>query len=64
MEISNSLADIGIKKKDSLHIASAIESKSKFFITVDKGILKKENIINEIIIINPINFIQLLEEKR
>ncbi len=33
-----------------------------FFITVDKGILKKKSLINEITILSPIDFISLIEE--
>ena len=46
----------GFGKKDALHIACAIEAKAQYFITVDKGILKKKNIEYDIIIINPIEF--------
>ena len=51
----------GISVKDSLHIASAIESQCDYFITTDMGLLNKR--INEIKIINPIDFIRVMEDK-
>jgi len=63
--ITSRAADLnksGFGIKDSLHIACAIDADSRYFITVDKGILKKKNIIGEIIIINPMEFISLENE--
>ena len=51
----------GFGKKDSLHIAAAIDSTADYFITVDKGILRKQQMISGIRIINPIDFIRLSE---
>jgi len=48
-----------IKPKDSLHLACAIEAKSDYFITTDNKILNKT--IEDIIIIDPINFIRMFE---
>jgi predicted nucleic acid-binding protein len=52
----------GIKQKDALHLACAIQSHCDYFITTDDGIMKKSN-IKEIIVIDPIEFIKILEEK-
>ena len=49
---------LGIKSTDALHISSAIQANSTYFITVDKGILNKKNLIRDIIICNPIEFIE------
>ena len=49
----------GIKIKDTYHIASAIFSECDYFITVDKKILKY--FCDEIKIINPIDFVNILE---
>ena len=54
---------LGLGAKDSIHIACAIDSSCDFFITTDKGIIKKADLINDIIIMNPINFIQFIEDK-
>ena len=49
----------GIKNNDAFHIASAILSKSDYFLTVDDRIFKYNT--NEIKIINPVDFIKILE---
>jgi predicted nucleic acid-binding protein len=48
----------GIKTKDALHLACAIEAKCDYFLTTDKKLLKTD--FDEIIAINPIDFIKLL----
>ena len=57
------LVQLGFGKKDALHITCARKAKADFFITVDKGIIRKAGSLNDIIIVNPINFINYLEEK-
>ena len=54
---------LGFGKKDALHIACACKAKADFFITADKGIIRKANLVPEIKILNPIDFINYLEEK-
>jgi predicted nucleic acid-binding protein len=46
-----------IRPNDALHIACAIESQCEYFITTDDGLTNKR--INEIKIINPIDFIRM-----
>ena len=53
----------GIKPKDSLHLACAIEGKSKYFLTTDKILMKKANRIKNIKVINLLEFMIALEEK-
>ena len=53
----------GIKPKDALHIASAIKAEADYFITTDKGILNKSNQIEDIEIINPIDFVKERESE-
>ncbi|MBF0102514.1 MAG: PIN domain-containing protein [Desulfobacterales bacterium] len=53
----------GIKPKDSLHVACAIEAKCKYFLTTDKILIKKTMKLKEIKAINPLEFITLLEGK-
>ena len=53
---------LGIKPKDSLNLACAIESGCRNFITTDKALLKKAGQVSEIEIINPIDFIREKEE--
>jgi len=52
----------GFGKKDSLHLASAISVKTNYFITVDKGILNKRRILNDMKALSPIEYINILEE--
>lgn len=52
----------GLKAFDSLHLACAISSKCDCFITVDKGILKLSDKLDQLIeILSPIQFISKLE---
>jgi len=53
----------GIKPKDAIHLACAIHTKCKYFLTTDRLLLKKALPLKEIMAINPIDFIMLLEEK-
>ncbi len=53
----NDLTDIGLKPLDALHIACAVSLQCQYFLTVDKGILKKTAKYSEIKIMNPIDFI-------
>jgi predicted nucleic acid-binding protein len=51
----------GIRANDALHIACAIESQCEYFITTDTGLTNKK--IENIQIINPIDFVRRMEEK-
>ena len=48
----------GIKKKDALHLACAIEAKCDFFLSTDKKLLR--TLFDEITVISPIDFIKIL----
>ncbi len=62
-EYANKLQKIyEIKPKDSLHVACAIEAKCEYFLTTDKILIRKGIKIKEIEIVNPLEFITLLEE--
>ncbi|MBN2092157.1 PIN domain protein [candidate division KSB1 bacterium] len=63
IENAKHFMEFGLGNKDALHLASACEAKADFFITVDKGIIKKQNFFNQIQLMNPIEFINYLEEK-
>ena len=52
----------GLKSEDSLHLACAVEGDCNFFITTDFGILKKVSNFEHVSIINPLQFIEILEE--
>ncbi|MCL2382463.1 MAG: PIN domain protein [Treponema sp.] len=58
--LGSKLKQKGIRTKDSLHVACAVESKCDYFITTDKGLLNKD--VELIKILNPIDFIREMEE--
>ena len=58
----NELTRIGFKPLDALHVACAVSLQCKYFLTVDKGILKKTMRYSEIIITNPVGYIIDLED--
>lgn len=58
IELAKSLNQLGLKNFDALHIACAITAKADYFLTTDKGILKKSPMISDIQIKNPIDFIR------
>ena len=59
----NRLIAVGLKPLDALHIACAAALSCQYFLTVDKGILKKAARVTNIALINPVDFIILWEEQ-
>jgi predicted nucleic acid-binding protein len=59
IELGKKMMNKGIKKKDALHIACAIQAKCDYFLTTDKKILNGR--FEEIITVNPLDFIKILE---
>lgn len=60
----NKFITLGLKPLDSLHISCAIELKCDYFLTVDKGILKRSGKISKsIAILSPIDLILKLENE-
>jgi predicted nucleic acid-binding protein len=57
--MANNIMRKNIKSKDALHLACAVEAKCKYFITTDGKILNK--FIDNIIIVDPLNFVRMLE---
>ena len=51
----------GLKAKDALHIACAIETECDYFITTDDQIISKLTDEKSIKVLNPLNFIQIEE---
>jgi predicted nucleic acid-binding protein len=59
-----SLEAAGIKPKDAAHLACAIHSGARFFITTDRKLMRKsKSIVDSMEIVNPIEFIAILEGK-
>ena len=62
LKTANSLQKSGLKSKDALHLASAIEANAEYFITTDDGILKKTSKFDKILVVNPTDFIKKLKD--
>jgi predicted nucleic acid-binding protein len=60
--VAENLVKIGIKDKDALHISCALNGGCDYLITTDNGILKKSKLIKNISILNPVDFIAIMEE--
>jgi len=60
----NTMLSAGLKPIDALHLACALALSCEYFLTVDKGILKKAADISTVKILNPIDFIIEWETKR
>lgn len=58
IHLANSLLQLGLKKFDALHIACAVAAEADYFLTTDKGILKKSELIKDIQVKDPIDFIR------
>jgi predicted nucleic acid-binding protein len=54
---ANEFRNLGIKRKDALHLGSAIKANCEYYITTDDGILNKKEKIKGIKIMNPVNYI-------
>ena len=59
INVANEIMNKNIKPKDSLHLSCAIKAECNYFISTDDKILNKS--IDNIIIIDPIDFIKFLE---
>ncbi len=59
---ASSFAKEGLKAKDALHIACAIEAECGYFLTTDDIVLKKMAGNREISVLNPTDFIKIIEE--
>ena len=59
---ANEIMKKQIKAKDSLHIACAIEAKCNYYITTDRKVLNKS--IDDIIIINPVDFVGMTGDEK
>lgn len=56
---AENLYNLGIKAKDALHIACAVESNCEYFITTDDYLIKKSNEIKSIRVVSPTMFIEM-----
>lgn len=58
LSLASSINQLGLKKFDSLHIACAINAGADYFLTTDIGIIKKANLIKDIQIKDPFDFVR------
>ena len=59
IDLANEIMKKNIKPKDALHLSCALKAECNFFITTDARVLNKS--IANIVIIDPIDFIKVLE---
>ena len=59
LKLSEEIISTGIKPKDAYHIASALLAECDYFLSTDDRLLKYKT--NEIILLNPVDFIKILE---
>ena len=55
---ANFLKEIGLRNKDALHVACSVAAKCDYFITTDDTILRKTVNLEEVKVIDPLNFIR------
>lgn len=58
LQHANSLAGMGLKAKDALHIACAIARACTYFLTTDDDILKRRPDIHDITLMDPTAFVR------
>ena len=51
----------GIKAKDALHVACAMEGQADYFLSTDDKLLKRLATLNRIVAMNPVDFIKVLD---
>lgn len=58
------IQNLGVKSKDALHVACAIEAKCDYFLSTDDFLLKKLSGFIKIKSLNPLSFLNILEESQ
>ena len=51
------IMSFGVKKKDALHLACAERAECDWFLTTDRGILKKIRNLGEMRVANPVDYV-------
>ena len=51
------IMSLGIKQKDALHLASAEFASCDWFLTTDRGILKKVSVLNGMRVASPVDYV-------
>lgn len=58
LQQAGQLHQLGLKKMDALHLACVAIAKADYFLTTDKGILRKTAVVRMISIKDPVDFIR------
>lgn len=61
IEKAKQLLAFGIKSKDALHIAAAVAANADYFLTTDDKLLNKTDLIKDVKLMNPIEFVKVLD---
>jgi predicted nucleic acid-binding protein len=61
LEYANSLVALGLRSKDALHVACAVEAVCDYFVTTDDGIMKKLANQSRIMAVDPTTFVRSTE---
>lgn len=59
--LANEYAELGVKPMDALHVASAVKAGASYFLTTDKALLRKMVDERRIRVVDPLDFIRLIE---
>ncbi|ODS30835.1 MAG: hypothetical protein SCARUB_04045 [Candidatus Scalindua rubra] len=62
VEKAEKFHQMGIKSKDSIHLACAISMRCEYFLTTDDELIKKASAIREVKVTDPISFIKEVTE--
>lgn len=62
VEKAEKFHQVGIKSKDSIHLACAISMRCEYFLTTDDELIKKASGIKEVKVTDPISFIKEVTE--
>lgn len=64
LQKARSVQSLGLKSKDALHIACAIEAGVDYFITTDNSIIKKLRDFSEVRVVDLVDFIDCMEDRQ
>jgi len=63
VERANHIVTFGVKAKDALHVSSAIEGDSDYFLTTDDKLIKRLSVLREILVLNPLDTLGVIHER-
>jgi predicted nucleic acid-binding protein len=61
LENARSLVALGVRSKDALHVACAVEAGCQYFVTTDDALLKKLSRYSQIVAVDPTAFVRSTE---